>query len=372
VPPDESAAHRVPRGAVDAYPFRSSGWLGRQARLHSPRRRLWGSRQRSWAKGEVELLQRHLQSASDSRVTFVYSNEASPPTYGDLFLVLMCLLYWMRLGIDIHLEIVDSEMRRRDWEALTPEGSRAFVADQIKLAQTILGPHRVSLTHAGTSTLAESLTTSDYAIGKLSIERGEPIYDKVPALLAASARAFGRTGLLQLTHRDIFAEEEQAPSRAPYVALHVRKGVWDDNRNFDAAQLSKDILQISYRFPKHDIMLLSNRKGIDLAQEFINRSPIRLLPEERQVSVIPQPEPGYLAAVNLALQAKFYFQRAGGGLCAPLWFSALPYLMIVDDDSALTATRKRLRAFHWARADQLFVVRGGDAQRSDAARWLRR
>ncbi len=296
----------------------------------------------------------------------VFDNAVSPPTYGDLFNVIMIGRFLACGGGAVEFFIVDGPERRFDWGDLEPAAQDVLVQDQLELARCLLpGSVDVQLV----SSLRELLDTSKHAstltVFENMVAGGEAIYPQalrlIRALTLARAQETPPEGFL-LSNAEPDLRHTGYEANAPYVAWHVRRALWGKVRDTADKSIVADFLELRILFPHHEIVILSSADGIEHALSLLVKSGLVSEMQACGLRVCGQPESGFENAVRCLLGADFYFQRLGGGIGQAAVFSTVPYLYISDDlDTGRTFGLSGRSLVPWAREDQVFAVSEGSA-----------
>ncbi len=315
---------------------------------------------------EVSSVCSFLESNPRGRLRVVFDNAVSPPTYGDLFNVIMIGRFFACDGGAVEFIIIDGLERRVDWEDLEPAAQNVLVQDQLKLARCLL-PDSVDVQLM--SSLNELLDTSKNAsiltIFWGLVSGGEAMYHQAPRLLRALtlARPLEKppAGFL-LTNTEPNLRHSGYEASEPYVAWHVRRALWDEVRDTSNESIMADFLELRTLFPRHEIVILSSANGIEDTLSLLVKSGLESEIQACGLRVYGQVESGFENAVRCVLGAEFYFQRRGGGVGQAAVFSTVPYVYISDDCDAFRTFELSGRSLvPWASEDQMFAFSDGPA-----------
>jgi len=312
-------------------------------------------------RAEARRLEAAVKWGPPPTVRIIYDNRVSPPTYGDLYNVIMLARLLALRGSEINFILVDDKRRRTDWSKLNQTQQSEFVREQSELARFLLPPH-VSVQRVNPHDTLQDLPEGGESFTLFATRVGgqEPIYQLVPLLL----RALSTKHLRSLPDEFLLSQEQlgdSAPNTqhlTPYIAWHVRRGLWSEERDSDDTTIESDFRQLRELFPHHKIMILSSPIGIAHAMNVLSRSGHLDCEDSPSTRVFGQPENGFINAIPWVLGADFYFQRRGGGAGQIAIFSGVPYLYISNDRiSALLLGKIRKRIVPWARSDQVFSLK---------------
>jgi hypothetical protein len=311
------------------------------------------------ARHEAHVLVSQFLEDPTQLFSFEYDNSTSPPTFGDLFQVLMLARYLSLSGLIIEFVFVDSGNRRSDWMALSRSEQDRFLTEQVDLARELLPPTVAIRVDESRHVAADCATRSNsYKVLVHLLDQGRPIYPATPSLLhslASSKQLPQPSGFLldEDTEHLLVSPLPWVPG--PYVAWHVRQGSWDPARDSTDAAMIRDFLELRQLFPSHSVMIFSTNNGINGALSALDHANLLGAMHDRGLAVTGQPVTGFSAAIPFILGADFYFQRRGGGIAMVPIFSHVPYLIISGDGNYYYG-RKGSRLVPWANAQQRFIV----------------
>lgn len=322
---------------------------------------LWhrGRRIKQLALREAAVIIRLLFEDPTHLCSFEYDNSTSPPTYGDLFQVLMLARYLSLSGLKVEFVFVDSGNRRSDWMALSSSDQDSFLLEQVDLARALLpAPVAIRIAESRLESSSGLTEGGSYRILSGLLDQGSPIYPATPSLLDVLARSRQLTqpsGFLLDKNADNTPISPLPPVTGPYVAWHVRQGYWNPDRDSTDAAMIRDFQELRQLFPSHSIMLFSTGHGIERALAVLEKAHLLDSMRDCRLSITGQPVPGFVAAIPYILNADFYFQRLGGGIAMVPIFSYIPYL-ILNGDANYYFSKRGSRLVPWANARQKFVV----------------
>ncbi|CAB4820407.1 unannotated protein [freshwater metagenome] len=311
---------------------------------------------------EAAAITQALAINPNTRLRVVNDNAVSPPTYGNLFEVIMLARFLEAGGHRVEFDIVDSGDRRADWGELDATAQTNFAHDQVALARYLL-PKPVVQHMLSSPLRVEEQHAWNPALTLFSGAYDPPVYSLAPYLLHVLST--GRTRSIPagfLLDANSFPISIQTPPpEQPYIAWHVRRGTWSPERNATDSALASDLLQLREIFPRHSIMLFSTPNGIEHALQVLSDEGLISDMERDGLAVVGQPETGFTAAVPWILGADFYFQRIGGGMGIVPIYSSMPYLQINDWRSYYYGIDGD-RLVPWARVNQQYIVRADAAK----------
>jgi hypothetical protein len=304
-----------------------------------------------------------LQDDGDpAMVNVYYDNAISPETYGDFFCVLMLARFLALSGQKTTFTIVDIKHAER-WNYLTTQQQKRFVSDQVALAEYLLPEEvQVVLADSESSLKVENSELRTIHLGHGLLSDGSAFFDAAPYFLHC----------LVNKHQWKLPEKFLLSSNSgkgiePYIAWHIRKGLYDQRRDSSAEVVQQDFAQLSALFPGHAIRVFSDKIGLEHAFLVLTGSPEVRAFWKNGSHVLPQAATSFMEAIPEVLNAAFYFQRKGGGLGVVPIFSLNPYLALCPDVTnfygkrgdaiAPWATKRQIFHHAWGEIDNIPITR---------------
>jgi len=294
-------------------------------------------RTRRYIKNMVKNFINELNKSQGTHIHIVYNNADSPPTYGDFMISVMLGRFLALSGHQMSFTILDAA-RRDDWKDLAEKDQEILVQEHLRLAEFLLPTSvRVKVVQEFTQKATELILNS------------ASFYGSAPYFLDLLI-----TKYKWKIPQDFLLTHEKNIDMKPYIAWHIRRGLWDSRRDSTSASIQSDFQILRNRFPNHSIMLFSNTAGLNNAYlALTGRDEVRIS-EIDGVQLLPQPVPGFQNAIPYVLAADFYFQRSGGGLGIIPMFSSVPYINICPDKTYFHG-RNGHSIVPWADDNQLFI-----------------
>lgn len=321
---------------------------------------------RKAARAEAKLLSAFLEANKHGTLRLVYDNAVSPPTYGDLFNVIMLGRFLACDGHQVDFCFLDDSERRSDWGDLDLASRNAFLQDQLALAEYLLpASANVHLARSMSEIPSSPEAPPTFTFWAKKVANGDGIYLWAPFLIRTLTLDREQKTLPQgflLTQEEFGSALASRSSSAPYVAWHVRKALWGEDRDTVDESIVADYSELRTLFPRHEILILSSKNGVEYALGVLARSGLADEIEAGGLRVYGQPEDRFINAVKYLLGAEFYFQRTGGGIGQAAVFSSVPYLYISGDSSAgYVFGLSGRHLVPWANSDQVFAIFGRSA-----------
>jgi hypothetical protein len=311
-------------------------------------------RTRRYIKKMVKSFIQELNTSKASRIRIIYNFADSPHTLGDFMIVVMLGRFLALSGHRLVLTAVDST-RRSDWKELDEDIQDGRIDELLDLARYLLpASAKVELTKnylpmsSDINLDAKSFyTAAPYFLDLLITKYNWPIPDSY--LLRAGTSV----------------------TREPYIAWHVRNASYDTRRNLTSSSIQDDFKILQKKFPDHSIMLISDSDGLEDAFLALTGSRETNTRKVNGTRLLAQPAAGFQNAIPAVLGAKFYFQRAGGGIVAISIFSTVPYLILCPDITYFYGQHGS-QILPWSTENQLHVYVKRNIQRFPIVNMLRK
>jgi hypothetical protein len=291
-------------------------------------------------------------------INIYYDNSTSPETYGDYFYVLMLARFLSLKGQKIAFNILNIKHAER-WNYLTIQQQTKFVLDQVMLAEYLLPKEvKVVLIDSGANAEIDGRDLHTINLGHELLPDGSAFFEAAPYFLHCLIRKYH----WKLPEKFLLRREPREGS-TPYVAWHIRKGLYDQRRDSSAELVQQDFAQLSNLFPGHVIKIFSDKTGLEHTFLALTGSPEVRAFWKNGTHVLPQEATCFIEAIPEVINAAFYFQRKGGGLGVVPIFSLNPYLQLCPDvtnfygkqGNALVPWAKNNQIFHhsWGEIDSI-------------------
>ena len=322
---------------------------------------------RTQSTAEAGILASAAHSGTVSPVRVVYDDAFSPPTYGDFFAVVMAARFLSLSGIPCAFEIRAPRNRRSDWDLIPRHEQEQFIGAQVEIARRFL-PEGVAV-HI--YTVESDWQQSDQddprrVLFQSLVSQNRPIYRNaaslVTMLVSRHSWKLPAGFLLSKSPKPTWPEVSQGPVTNPYITWNVRRSTWDSSRNSTEEVILDDARGLLRSFPGHDLMLLSTANGLDFAESALTRAGITADMGRSGTSLLRQPIPGFLAAVETLLSSSFYFQRMGGGLHMVPVYSTVPYLIIHRLEADFFFRGQHDGVVPWAEPNQRWIAQGHNSE----------
>lgn len=254
-------------------------------------------------------------------ISIVYNNKFSPPTFGDMFSVLMLVRLLGFNSNKIDFNLIQHETRS-DWSYLDKEKQNDFKRDQILLAKMLL-KNKVNYSRIFSPTKNVDIKETQKKFGNFNSLR----YDIAPGVLQLIS---GRMIRKNTFPKNFLLQKKDFPlgCNFRYVSWHVRRGVWGQERNTTEEMILADFLSLRLLFPNHKIMIFSSVDGINFARDALKSLlPINKIFELDEI-LVDQPSSSYPDCIQYLVNSDFYFQRLGGGLGEIMHVTEVPFVII--------------------------------------------
>jgi len=248
-------------------------------------------------------------------ISIKYDNLCSPPTYGDFFVVLAFCRFLSFFSKNTKLMIVQGN-HREDWSSLSKLDRFLLEKDQLELVHLLLE-------NTGLEKNVQVFTPNLHNHNHVKSDLSD--YKIIPGILQILAFLFRKNIPEEffLRKKDFLLQEEKK-----YIAWHVRKGVWEKERNATESQLIMDYRSLRSLFPNHKIVVFSSKEGLDftfkiLTSKLNDQEIIKL-----HYAIERQQATSYVQCIPFLVNCDFYFQRIGGGLGEVIHLTNVSHLII--------------------------------------------
>jgi hypothetical protein len=278
-----------------------------------------------------------------------YDNANSPETYGDLFNVLMLARFLSMSGQKVTFTILDIKHAER-WGYLTNQQQSRVVKEQVMLAEYLLPEEvRIVLVDSEDKFRKENFELHTIEIGHKLLSDGSAFFEAAPYFLHCLVKKHD----WRLPEKFLLQSDSKKDLDPPFVAWHIRKGLYDQRRDSSVELVQRDFAQLSTLFPGHTIRIFSDKNGLEHAFfALTGSSEVRAI-WKNGVHILPQSATCFREAISEVINATFYFQRKGGGMGLVPIFSMNPYLQICPDVTNFYGKRGD-SLVPWATKNQIF------------------
>ena len=247
---------------------------------------------------------------SKSAINIVYDLKTSPPTYGDFYSLVMLGRFLSMSGHELNLIILESQ---KPYKYITNLNTplRIVLKEYKKIASFLL-PRNTSIQ------TSESLFPTNTGI----FFDTNILFFHSPYILELLIKKY------KWPIPDNFLLKSKSDVKTPYIAWHVRKSKYDQGRNNKESSIVRDFNTLSSVFPKHSIMLFGDRASLKNTFSILSKHKKLGTVSFHTKKLIKQPAKSFSECIDYLLGCDFYFQRAGGGIGAILFYSSKPYLVV--------------------------------------------
>ena len=247
---------------------------------------------------------------SKSPINVIYDLKTSPPTYGDFYSVVMLGRFLSMSGYEINLIILESQ---KPYKYITKLNTsiQIVLKEYIKIASFLL-PQNTSIQTLGSLIRINAGIFFDTSI----------LFFHSPYILELLIKKY------KWPIPDNFLLNPKSNIKAPYIAWHVRNSKYDQGRNNDESSIIRDFNTLSSVFSKHSIMLFGDETSLKNTFSILRKHKDLGTVSFQKRQLIKQPANSFSECIDYLLGCDFYFQRAGGGIGAILFYSRKPYLVV--------------------------------------------
>ena len=280
-----------------------------------------------------------------STILVIFSDDDTPPLYGDFFTVLMLARFLSFLNFKVVFIICETNIKGTIWESLSKREKLEYKT-QRKLAVKQFRPKSVEVIFtrkSKTVMLKLYVGKADLVIDHRGIEAISPYI--IHILIDKYKINLPKKFLLPLV--------PTVRTRA-YVTWAIRKSKWRKYSDSTIRNIKRDFVDLRRCFPDHNIMIVSNLDGMEYAYSHLFNTPVPKSIRVGNALVIPQKLDGFVGGIKCVLGSDFYFQRSGGGMLVAAAYSQIPYLYLQEAKNTFYGRKKR-RSFVWSTDSQITI-----------------
>jgi hypothetical protein len=247
---------------------------------------------------------------SKSVINIIYDLKTSPPTYGDFYSLVMLGRFLSMSGYELNLIILESQ---KPYKYITKLNTplRIVLKEYEKIASFLL-PQNTSIQTSESLSLTNTGIFFDTNI----------LFFHSPYILELLIKKY------KWPIPDNFLLKPKSNVKVPYIAWHVRKSKYDRGRNNKESSIVRDFNTLSSVFPEHSIMLFGDQASLQDTFAILRKHKKLGTVSFHTKQLIKQPAKSFSECIDYLLECDFYFQRAGGGIGAILFYSSKPYLVV--------------------------------------------
>lgn len=310
-------------------------------------------RSRAVAK-EVKIIRKKKKLGLLSNVVMVWDNKLTPMTYGD-FLYLVIIARLLNCIAERVVVLMSTSTRRADFKNRASETDyKKFVQNQKKILSIYLSSQGISVCYVQSrdnkDNVAEYIGKGDHIVFKKHVVGNKTSHLNNFSLIQELMEEVGKENIdnVLLSKNELNSIPRYYDN--PYVVMNARYNrSWGQKRNTSAAEFISNFKILQGRFPKHDVIVVSDKEGCEY---FKTVSDERLLPCKFSKDFDTE----FLEDVSIMQNSSFYFQVDGGGMAAWTMFSKVPYEIKL---LLITETMFSENKFHkWSTDKQLLLSRG--------------
>jgi len=304
----------------------------------------------------VEALKFYLYYLNGGReVVLVIDSLCSPPTFGDIGFGAMLGRYFLTLNLNVYFYIVEGQYRS-DWLDLPPSAHpfSLLIKQQKKIVNFVLCSDSPRAMRVEWKSLIHNLNTkhlSAFVPYNYKIFRRCAVYHDYGRLLSMLFNRFARPpkSKFLLSASEFLGQIDLAPPpEIPYITVACRYSkYWAPDRNLSDEEFLSVVRLLQFKFPGHQIMVVSCGEGCDYFKNVSSANSLRLIFSKDFSS-------NFLGDVGLVLRSKFFYILKGGGISFYAQCSNVPFECYQAVDRSLVFRSRKL--FPWNSSSQLFFA----------------
>ena len=300
---------------------------------------------------EAERIRASMQKNGIRNALIVYDALASPPTYGDYFLVLMLARYFTSQGISVKFVIVDGEYRD-DWCHLSEFEKKQLVQNYIESARLLLAPSLAAIEISNWVELQDGMQNDKYVnfdiVFKEQILNRKNIYSHVMNTLNLLIDKPNQVSFEKffLAYEDLVGKVDLRKLYRPYVTWGCRYSTkWSIDRNLSDELFPQIYAQLKSLYPTHAILVISDDVGCAHFKKIAELLNLECFFSKDFSKSI-------LGDGALILGSSYFYMMRGGGIAVFPIFSRIPYELISYAPTEDAWKERRLTS--WATRYQIF------------------
>jgi hypothetical protein len=278
------------------------------------------------------------------KIKIIYDNRISPPTYGDLFHVIMLarLLNLMKLEVCF---VLYQGKNRNDWGYLDKRAITKFEKEQKELIEKLFRGDLIVKKNWYKYNIDKRIIKSnrDYLV----ISGYFIVLDLIKKITSAH---------LQHIPSDFYLTNHEFPINkvSPYICMNVRKGIWSQGRDTNEKLIVDDYITLRKEFPAYKIQILANEVALKHFYKIMKESHIinSVEPDWRK-QILVQTKFSFIEALELVLSSNFYYQRPNGGMVVVALYSKIPYFSMTEGYHSFDVDRNK--HFPFSSTSQVFI-----------------
>jgi hypothetical protein len=289
----------------------------------------------------------------NKKITIVYDNYCSPPTYGDFLYVLFLARYIERFDKNITFIVIYGDYRK-DWGDLKTISPESFVVEQERLSRVMLSKTTCIklLKWREFKEHFHYTKISNCVLFQREIFSRSPIYtfsfNLLNYILKWQSADFLRQVLLSKETIRAQGDYHQIFPYVPYIAVSCRRSVeWGFERNIKDEEFISIVLAIREKLPNSSVLCISDSIGCDYFKKVSEKSNL-------SVRFSKDYSDDFLGDTSLILGAEAFIQLRGGGIAIPIIFSGTPYFITSLTGHEVLESKDKLTS--WATGKQWFIV----------------
>lgn len=278
------------------------------------------------------------------KVTIVYDNRFSPPTYGDLFHVIMLARLLFFMGPEVYFVLYQGR-NRHDWRLLERKERKKLEQEQKELITELFKGNRIFKKNYLKFYLDKRI---------LKINKKSLVISRYTVALDFIKKITNDPQLEIPSDFYLTTSEFPISKVSPYVCMNIRKGLWSKERDTNDAMILEDFIALRKGFPNHKIQILANKYTFKEFYKIMDESPLikSIAPDWREY-VLAQSKFNFFEAFQFVLSSDFYFQRPNGGMVVAALYSKIPYLAMTYGYFSFDPVRNN--SFPFSSSSQIFI-----------------
>lgn len=298
--------------------------------LH-PRYPLYRLEKKVFEKREANYILKRFRSNDFDEAVIIYDLKVSPPTYGDLFYVIMIARLFLIMGKKVKSFIINSEFRKDTLDAYAVEERNELVVKLSEVPEVILKDKNCDtqiMSWRDCSKMIEKYEKEEKTliVFKHKVKNRESIYNHCFNLCNHLASSMDNNQIKKflLCRNEIGSRVNIKYPQTPYITWAAR---YSEKWGFDRNTLDKEFIEIYTAlhslFPGCAIMIVSDEIGCNYFKKLAQKNSLPCLFSKDFSGT-------FMGDCALVIGSDYLFQLRGGGICVVAIYSSLPYCIICE------------------------------------------
>jgi len=264
----------------------------------------------NYIKSELGKIKKAIDRKNE--ILIIYDMSCTTSTYGDFLYFLILSKYFVSKKIKVTICILNDRLHY-EWKNFHKDKINQMLKEYIEISSTILAEEYFQIKFFKKRDLLVNYSKKYIVFQKMAYARKSIniyLFNLIDELInqepSKKNYLFCRSNFIP------------SPISDDYIGFHIRWNVnYGMDRNIKEDEFIKICIALKTRFPKYNILIISDNMGCDIAKNFANNHNLDLL-YSKDYSI------SFLQDMAILMNSKFYTQFKGGGIGVVAYFSSLP------------------------------------------------